>query len=85
MAAPGLTSALSVPGAFRAALPSFRPPATTKPGQESVATLGPPRVTIPRSSSGFGWATSLVLAALAAAGAFFLLYVVRFFRGTWHP
>jgi hypothetical protein len=60
----------------------FRPPKT---GQESVATLGSPRVTIPHSSGGFGWVASLVLAALAAAGAFFLLYVVRFFRGTWNP
>jgi hypothetical protein len=62
----------------------FRPP-STKPGLESVATLGPPRVTIPDASHGLGWAVILALGAVATACVFFLLYAVRYFRGTWRP
>jgi hypothetical protein len=80
--APGVTLGGSSAGAAAHAL---RPPAKATPDEAAVAKLGAPQVSLSNSSGGLGWVAILLLAVLGTAGAFFLLYVVRFFRGSWNP
>jgi hypothetical protein len=45
----------------------------------------PPQVSIPHASVPHGWLAALSLALLGLASAVLLVYVTRFFRGSWNP
>lgn len=79
---------LSLGSAARA---SKRPSAGSTPSRRT-GVLGaaiPPQVSIPHASVPHGWLAAtlaaLILALLGLASAVLLVYVTRFFRGSWNP